>query len=822
MPAGNRVCCLLSAPLAAVGSEKNLPVGVEGELKSLPKIDTENEQKNLESALKEGCADTGRSIELEVRYATLDALRSVVTLGARVIHFAGHGHPEFLCFEDKKGTAVPASNEALRKLVSAGGRGGVRLVVVNSCHSRRAGESFVAAGVSHVVAVGTEADSEDNRVTDRAAASFCRAFYLGIIAGKSVQQAFEIGCAAADRSYVLLPKNGDHSEKIFADAPFNEGTLHVVLPKRSPSNAPVPPTFYLGRNKELFCLVDSMLRHRLTTVAGAFGFGKSALVAAACAYHAERGNFDAIVWVRLQSSIALVDDVLEATRTVLLAPSVKNNAQPEAWRRITSFSLLHHAAAGTNKITEHHAANFLREKSVLIILDDFERLVLEATPKVATSVRNECQKAMASLLAFSKKTKVVLTCARGSGLGRSTSVTERVIKLEPLDAKSSARLLLQRSPELARRATNVKAVRGPRVPPNVLISITARHAIISRLAGNPLAIALSATLLNALFDQEDQNQDQTKNDRFLQFLLKSQKSVPAFSDDQLSTVQVQRSKSTPEDATNHLDDFLLTEPLDRLLSFLDSTHMPREDDPETKIRDEINAILSVTANPIRASSDEDAASVHPLPSVSETEDESLITSPKNETKSPFHISPESTKQEIPRCLDRRVLDGLALALLFCWLARLIFDAFFLPSHAFYLRFDTLLHFLLDLTLLLLLASFLPEFQRLLPTTAPPSTVIDATNVQPAATKPQGLPPHKKTTIHTATTKPQKRRQSPIFHHALSPQHFPVKTSPSSSTSNVPAGGSITPPIFPYRQRTISSDEDMQSGIAADETSSYFE
>ena len=49
-----------------------------------------------------------------MRYATLDALRSVFTLGARVVHFAGHGHPNFLCFEDARGGAVALSPESLR------------------------------------------------------------------------------------------------------------------------------------------------------------------------------------------------------------------------------------------------------------------------------------------------------------------------------------------------------------------------------------------------------------------------------------------------------------------------------------------------------------------------------------------------------------------------------------------------------------------------------------------------------------------------------------------------------------------------------------
>mmetsp|Transcript_14551 Transcript_14551/g.58104 ORF Transcript_14551/g.58104 Transcript_14551/m.58104 type:complete len:117 (+) Transcript_14551:259-609(+) len=85
MPAPNRVCCLLSGPLAAVGRAvpdrrsarpTSFQAGVEGELRSLPLLDTDAERSNLESALREGCRETGRAIELEIRYATLDALKA--------------------------------------------------------------------------------------------------------------------------------------------------------------------------------------------------------------------------------------------------------------------------------------------------------------------------------------------------------------------------------------------------------------------------------------------------------------------------------------------------------------------------------------------------------------------------------------------------------------------------------------------------------------------------------------------------------------------------------------------------------------------------
>eukprot|EP00629_Pelagomonadales_sp_RCC1024_P002277 CAMPEP_0119282680 /NCGR_PEP_ID=MMETSP1329-20130426/27123_1 /TAXON_ID=114041 /ORGANISM="Genus nov. species nov., Strain RCC1024" /LENGTH=104 /DNA_ID=CAMNT_0007283343 /DNA_START=84 /DNA_END=394 /DNA_ORIENTATION=- len=93
-PQRNRVVVLLSNPLALV--QGSTTVGVEGGLHELPYIDTATEAAHVSEALREGAADAGTGVELQVRIATVDALRSAVTLGARCLHFAGHGHPEFL------------------------------------------------------------------------------------------------------------------------------------------------------------------------------------------------------------------------------------------------------------------------------------------------------------------------------------------------------------------------------------------------------------------------------------------------------------------------------------------------------------------------------------------------------------------------------------------------------------------------------------------------------------------------------------------------------------------------------------------------------
>jgi hypothetical protein len=118
-------------------------------------------------------------------------------------------------------------------------------------------------------------------VRDTAALIFTRAFYLALLSGKTVQQSFDIAEAAVasapdlpgsvatqssatqalggsdnaqhhtqHKQFLLLPEGGDHSERIFEDANFNEdgmGVLRDVTPPQPPANLPTIPTKFLGR-----------------------------------------------------------------------------------------------------------------------------------------------------------------------------------------------------------------------------------------------------------------------------------------------------------------------------------------------------------------------------------------------------------------------------------------------------------------------------------------------------------------------------------------------------------------------------------------------
>ena len=79
----------------------------------------------------------------------------------------------------------------------------LQFVFVSACHSRRAGEAFIAAGVPHVVCIKV-----DSKILDRAARVFTRAFYLSLVVGDTLADAFSIGRQAVYVSQMVEAQLG--------------------------------------------------------------------------------------------------------------------------------------------------------------------------------------------------------------------------------------------------------------------------------------------------------------------------------------------------------------------------------------------------------------------------------------------------------------------------------------------------------------------------------------------------------------------------------------------------------------------------------------
>ncbi|HWB55127.1 MAG TPA: CHAT domain-containing protein [Tepidisphaeraceae bacterium] len=104
-----------------------------------------------------------------------------------IVHFSGHGSQSGeIVLEDVTGAAKLVAPAALSRLFKAI-RGNVRCVILNACFSKTQAKG-IARSIDCVVGM-------DRSIGDGAAISFAYSFYQALGYGRSVKEAFDLGCA---------------------------------------------------------------------------------------------------------------------------------------------------------------------------------------------------------------------------------------------------------------------------------------------------------------------------------------------------------------------------------------------------------------------------------------------------------------------------------------------------------------------------------------------------------------------------------------------------------------------------------------------------
>jgi hypothetical protein len=107
-----------------------------------------------------------------------------------IVHFSGHGSAASeIVLQDAEGHGVVVPQGALSDLF-AHLRDGIRCVVLNACYSADQAEAIA----EHVDCVVGMADA----ITDTASIEFAAAFYRALGYGRSVKEAFDLGCNQID------------------------------------------------------------------------------------------------------------------------------------------------------------------------------------------------------------------------------------------------------------------------------------------------------------------------------------------------------------------------------------------------------------------------------------------------------------------------------------------------------------------------------------------------------------------------------------------------------------------------------------------------
>ena len=318
----SRITVLFSAPLIFQSKE--------GQSFPFPKLNLEAERELIWQCLKEA----SRDIDLAYDNATSVRLLSSIAKKSTCLHYSGHGHADFLPFEDGTGGPEWFRVDKFRELIAMEGGAPFQLVFVSACYSGIAGRTFVEAGIPHVVCCRQESE-----LNDHAALRFTRQFYLALAVGNTVKESFEqgkksVGAATSlsnpecERDkFILLPEHGNHDVAIFNAKSVREWPRYLNqhsgrrgvhsaairnseltvrnLIQEDPS--PSPPQFFMGREIEMHKVLNELFNRRLVSVVGDPGIGRSSLICAVCHYINERKNIvstwvERIYFVKVKAS----------------------------------------------------------------------------------------------------------------------------------------------------------------------------------------------------------------------------------------------------------------------------------------------------------------------------------------------------------------------------------------------------------------------------------------------------------------------------------------------------------------------------------------
>jgi hypothetical protein len=419
----------------------------------------------LEKSLLWQCfTEASRNIDLSYDNATTDRLQAARTKGCGCLHYSGHGHPTHLTFEDGSGGIHWLEVDQLKDLILAGSESGkppFNFVFVSACHSFLAGQTFVDAGVPHVVCCQQEAQLMDN-----AALSFTRAFYLALAFGRTVKESFEIGKQAVLNSptvpnanvemekFLLLPEDGNHEVVVLDAEPVPEwpllgGPKTFLRRGSADSNSslrrssagsisletasseyklPSLAQGFSGRETDMYHVLNLVLSRRLVNITGPPGMGRSSLAVALCNYIDERKStmmFEQIYFVR---------------------STAKRKGKPSP-----IFSLCEHIESTTNR-KGSIPTNLDLDETVEIILRALRKtktlLVFERIETLEGAGAQDFQFFLGQILAETKDVHVLITSDKSLGLLQLTGVGEDMYELGPLNFRSTVKLFTFCCPHL--------------------------------------------------------------------------------------------------------------------------------------------------------------------------------------------------------------------------------------------------------------------------------------------------------------------------------------------------------------------------------------
>jgi len=329
----DRLSVIQAAPLTSLDPISNLHHPV-------PLRDYDHEKHVIEQAV-EGASKLNATIELDVVTGTVENFMSFFHGGTgRVLHFSGFGHQkQSFALENNSGMLDDCINfESLKELVQSA-KLPIQLVVVNSFYSGRIGKAFVDAGVPHVICC-----HHTEIFRDKACYSFLKNLYRGLALNKTIKEAFHDSQEAVRveeitkhiERYVLLPRRPEadsyHDVPIFYTSPVPPTGMVLAVGKDTfdtdKTLLPEISKHFIGRELDMYHILEALRMDNLVQVGGTKGMGKSATMAAVCQYINHRKPcfcFDSVLWLPPGKGIVPSPDTLFGDLSFLFAEMTKPN-----------------------------------------------------------------------------------------------------------------------------------------------------------------------------------------------------------------------------------------------------------------------------------------------------------------------------------------------------------------------------------------------------------------------------------------------------------------------------------------------------------------
>jgi hypothetical protein len=156
--------------------------------KGTPQVRLDEEVRDIGEGLQR--AKHRDEFVLEQKWAVRprDIQRAMLDINPSIVHFSGHGTgDEGLVFEDEKGSTKLVDGEALAGLFELFEEQ-LKCVVLNGCYSEVQAEA-IAQHINYVIGM-------KQAIGDKAAIEFAVGFYDALGAGRTVEFAHKLGCAA--------------------------------------------------------------------------------------------------------------------------------------------------------------------------------------------------------------------------------------------------------------------------------------------------------------------------------------------------------------------------------------------------------------------------------------------------------------------------------------------------------------------------------------------------------------------------------------------------------------------------------------------------